>query len=78
MLMPLAIEIKNGRNDRIRTCDLLVPNQTHYQAVLHPDCKCYYTPIHYFAKENSSKNGGMKPLLMIQWCHETKGIKRNT
>ena len=29
--------IKNGRDDRIRTCDPLVPNQVHYQAVLHPD-----------------------------------------
>ena len=26
-----------GRNDGIRTHDLLVPNQTHYQAVLRPD-----------------------------------------
>ena len=27
---------KNGRGDRIRTCDLLVPNQALYQAKLHP------------------------------------------
>ena len=27
----------NGREDRIRTCDPLVPNQVHYQAVLLPD-----------------------------------------
>lgn len=26
----------NGRGDRIRTCDLLVPNQALYQAKLHP------------------------------------------
>lgn len=26
-----------GRGDRIRTCDLLVPNQTRYQAALHLD-----------------------------------------
>ena len=26
-----------GRNEVIRTPDLLVPNQAHYQAVLHPD-----------------------------------------
>lgn len=26
------------RSDRIRTCDPLVPNQMHYQAVLHPVC----------------------------------------
>lgn len=27
---------RNGRGDRIRTYDFLVPNQAHYQAVLHP------------------------------------------
>ena len=34
-----AIELyaKNGRGDRIRTYDLLVPNQTLYQAKLHPE-----------------------------------------
>ncbi len=26
-----------GRGDRIRTCDLLLPKQTRYQAALHPD-----------------------------------------
>ena len=26
-----------GRGDRIRTCDLLVPNQALYQAKLHPE-----------------------------------------
>ena len=25
-----------GRSDKIRTCDLLVPNQAHYQTVPHP------------------------------------------
>ena len=25
---------QNGREDRIRTCDLMVPNHAHYQAVL--------------------------------------------
>ena len=29
-------ECENGRGDRIRTCDLLVPNQALYQAKLHP------------------------------------------
>jgi hypothetical protein len=28
---------ESGRGDRIRTCDLLVPNQALYQAKLHPD-----------------------------------------
>ena len=35
-----AIELyakKSGRGDRIRTYDLLVPNQTLYQAKLHPE-----------------------------------------
>ena len=27
---------RSGRGDRIRTCDLLVPNQALYQAKLHP------------------------------------------
>ena len=27
----------NGRNDRIRTCDLLIPNQARYQTALHSD-----------------------------------------
>ena len=27
----------NGRDDRIRTCDLLVPNEARYQAALHPE-----------------------------------------
>ena len=27
----------SGRGDRIRTCDLLVPNQTRYQTALHLD-----------------------------------------
>jgi hypothetical protein len=31
--------VKNGRGDRIRTCDLLVPNQALYQAKLHPGTK---------------------------------------
>ena len=29
--------IKAGRGDRIRTCDLLVPNQALYQAKLRPE-----------------------------------------
>ena len=28
--------ILNGRDDRIRTCDLIVPNDARYQTVLHP------------------------------------------
>ena len=29
--------VSSGRNDGIRTRDLLVPNQAHYQTVLRPD-----------------------------------------
>ncbi len=32
--------IKSGRGDRIRTYDLLVPNQALYQAKLHPETNC--------------------------------------
>ncbi len=28
---------KNGRGDRIRTYDFLLPKQAHYRAVLRPD-----------------------------------------
>ena len=28
----------SGRDDRIWTCDLLLPKQTRYQATLRPDC----------------------------------------
>jgi hypothetical protein len=31
--------VEIGRGDRIRTCDLLVPNQALYQAKLHPGQK---------------------------------------
>ena len=34
---------KNGRDDRIRTCDLIVPNDALYQAEPHPDNISYYT-----------------------------------
>ena len=32
-----GIFISNGRENRIRTCDPLIPNQVHYQAVLFPE-----------------------------------------
>jgi hypothetical protein len=31
------IRLKNGRSDRIRTYDPLVPNEVRYQAALHSD-----------------------------------------
>ena len=33
-----AISLQS-RGDRIRTCDLVDPNHTRYQAALHPGCK---------------------------------------
>jgi hypothetical protein len=30
-------EVKNGRSERIRTSDPLVPNEVRYQAALHSD-----------------------------------------
>jgi hypothetical protein len=38
-LHPHVIVI-NGREDRIRTCDPLVPNQMRYQAALLPEMAC--------------------------------------
>ena len=31
------LSFPHGRDDRIWTCDPFVPNEVHYQAVLHPD-----------------------------------------
>ena len=36
-LVASASADKDGRGDRIRTCDLLLPKQTRYQAALRPD-----------------------------------------
>lgn len=37
--------IHGGRGDRIRTCDLIVPNDARYQTVLHPEFTIYFTPL---------------------------------
>jgi hypothetical protein len=37
LLQLRQITVKNGRGERIRTFDPLVPNQMRYQAALHPD-----------------------------------------
>ena len=38
LLSVIKLEFRrNGRGDRIRTCDPLVPNQMRYQAALLPD-----------------------------------------
>lgn len=36
---------KSGRDDAIRTRDILLPKQTLYQAELHPERENYYTTI---------------------------------
>jgi len=35
--MGTILKLRNGRGDRIRTCDLVVPNHALYQAKLRPD-----------------------------------------
>ncbi len=45
---------EESRDDWIRTSDLLVPNQAHYQAVLHPvSSKVRAESIHYFSKNTT-------------------------
>ena len=39
----LSYRRMNGRDDRIRTCDILLPKQARYQTALHPDA--YYNII---------------------------------
>ena len=46
-----TLTLINGRDDRIRTCDPLVPNQVHYQAVQHPVHSAY---LYYHTKINRS------------------------
>jgi hypothetical protein len=41
----LAAGRQDGRGDRIRTCDLLVPNQALYQAKLHPEMRGHRTTL---------------------------------
>ena len=41
----LTSVLENGRDDRIRTCGLFVPNEARYQTVPHPDNEDYYTPF---------------------------------
>lgn len=52
----LSYERSNGRNGGIRTLDLLVPNQAHYQAVLRPDV----TAINYYNDFQSKLNSKME------------------
>ena len=41
------LQLRNGREDRIRTCDPLVPNQVLYQAELLPVFQTIYLLHHY-------------------------------
>ena len=50
---------KSGRSDRIRTYDPLVPNQVHYQAVLHSEC---LTRLYYLRKVNN------QVVNIAKWC----------
>lgn len=45
-----------GRGDWNRTSDLLVPNETRYQAALHPDDVSAFYPKEPFSQYPSSKN----------------------
>ena len=42
--------LKNGRDDRIRTCDLIVPNDALYQAEPHPDIESIVMVFGHFVK----------------------------
>ena len=37
--------ILNGRGERIRTSDPLVPNQVRYQTALRPECDAEWMPV---------------------------------
>ena len=41
---------EDGRDDRIRTCDLIVPNDALYQAEPHPDIESILTVFAVFVK----------------------------
>ena len=45
VVLPLNHTCINGRENRIRTCDILVPNQALYQAELFPDNAYNYITI---------------------------------
>ena len=41
---------ENGRDDRIRTCGLIVPNDARYQTVPHPDMDSIVMGFAFFVK----------------------------
>ena len=43
--------LKDGRDDRIRTCDLIVPNDALYQAEPHPDMDSIVAMFLIFVKQ---------------------------
>jgi|GEM_PF-2802182 len=54
--------VAKSRGDRIRTYDFLVPNQAHYQAVLHP-ARIARPDIYAVGKSCKRKDGG--PLISL-------------
>ena len=52
--------IKNGRDDRIRTCDILLPKQARYQTAPHPDVLTHYNKLK--MKRSSNLANGIIPI----------------
>ncbi len=56
-----GLQRKIGRGDRIRTCDLLVPNQALYQAKLHPETSDIKTLVRKIAGREKSHHPPVLP-----------------
>src|SRR5258708_2621644 len=63
--------VGKNRGDRIRTCDLLVPNQALYQAKLHPDARGHYAVKPRVGKEKRTV-GAITEKRTIERTEETK------
>ena len=66
---------ENGRDDRIRTCGLIVPNDARYQTVPHPDIESILTVFGVFvkyptvnAKEKPPSTNAVNGSIHIKWC----------
>ena len=58
--MPRKLQfLRNGRGDKIRTCDPLVPNQMRYQAAPLPDMELYNSFAH--LGQGQSEHSQQKP-----------------
>ncbi len=65
-----VIKTKSGRGDRIRTYDLLVPNQALYQAKLHPETNCQNIRVNAGARthhqpEPMAEGAGFEPAVSL-------------